>query len=97
MCCRASSQAHLYPFAERHDDEAPVGASTDDNSDNHVGASEREHESRFTAPSASVHAEHEQEFRAQIVKDYPNLCSDSLSLEGPGAILPKGQLYGVIA
>ena len=97
MCCRASSQAHLYPFAERHDDEAPVGASTDDNSDNHVGASEREHESSFTAPSASVHAEHEQQFRAQTVKDYPNLCSDSLSLEGPGAILPKGQLYGVIA
>ena len=39
MCCRASSQAHTYRFAERHEDEAPVGASTDDNSDNH---SERE-------------------------------------------------------
>jgi hypothetical protein len=88
MCCRASSQAHTYRFAERHYDEAPVGASTDDNSDNHVGASVSPLPGLVCMLSA---------FRAQIVKDSPNLCSDSLPLEGPIATLPKGQPYGVIA
>ena len=38
----------------RHDDEAQVGASNVDDSDNHEGASEREHNSHFTAPSVIV-------------------------------------------
>ena len=32
---------------------------------------------------------------AQIIKDYPNLCSDSLPTEGPSATLPNGQPYSV--
>ena len=42
-----------------------------------------------------MHAEREQQFRVQIVEDYPNLCSDSLPLEGPSATLPNGQPYSV--
>lgn len=79
----------------QHDDEAEVGASTFEGSDTNEGATERGHASLFTAPSASVHAAREQQFRAQIIKDYPNLCSDSLPPEGPSATLPNGQQYSV--
>ena len=79
----------------RHDDEAVVDVSGDGHSGNADDVSERERESRFTAPSTSVHSLREQQFKAKIAKDFPNLCSDSLPLDGPSATLPNGELYSV--
>ena len=60
-----------------------------------VPASDAKNKSAFTAPSASVHSDKEQRFRDQIVKDFPDLCSDSLPLDGPSATLPDGTPYSV--
>jgi hypothetical protein len=79
----------------RHDDEAAVDVSGDGHSGNADDVSERERESRFTAPSTSVHSLREQQFKAKIAEDFPNLCSDSLPLDGPSATLPNGELYSV--
>ena len=79
----------------RHDDEAAVDVSGDGHSGNADDVSERERESRFTAPSTSVHSLREQQFKAKIAKDFPNLCSDSLPLDGPSATLPNGEFYSV--
>ena len=48
----------------------------------------------FTAPTAEF-AEKEVTFRDSIIKDYPNLCSDTLPKEGPSARLPDGTPYKV--
>ena len=50
---------------------------------------------KFTAPSQHAHAEKERQFREQIIQDYPDLCSDSLPLDGPSATLPDGTPYKV--
>ena len=79
----------------RHDEEAAVDVTGDGHSGNADDVSERERESRFAAPSASVHGLREQQFKAKIAEDFPNLCSDSLPLDGPSATLPNGELYSV--
>ena len=77
----------------RHDDETAVNDNGLSGKDEDV--SERERESRFVAPSASMHSSREQHFKAKIAEDFPNLCSDSLPLDGPSATLPNGELYSV--
>ena len=77
----------------RHDDETAVNDNGLSGKDEDV--SERERESRFVAPSASMHSSREQQFKAKIAEDFPNLCSDSLPLDGPSATLPNGELYSV--
>ena len=72
-----------------------VGVSSDGHSGNADDVSERERESLFTAPSTSVHGLREKQFKAKIAEDFPNLCSDSLPLDGPSATLPNGELYSV--
>ena len=69
----------------RHDEEAAVDVTGDGHSGNADDVSERERESRFAAPSASIHGLREQQFKAKIAEDFPNLCSDSLPLDGPSA------------
>ena len=49
----------------------------------------------FNAPSAGIYSDQERLFREQIVKDFPDLCSDSLPLDGPSATLPDGTPYSV--
>jgi len=78
-----------------HDDEAVVDVTGNGPSGNADDVSERERESRFAAPSASIHSSREQQFKAKIAEDFPNLCSDSLPLDGPSATLPNGEFYSV--
>ena len=65
----------------------------------HEGSAGTEQEERvaakFTAPSQHEHANKERQLREQICKNYPDLCSDSLPLEGPSATLPDGTPYKV--
>ena len=51
--------------------------------------------SKFTAPSAHPLSDVEARFRSKIATDYPDLCSDSLPLQGPSALLPDGTPYTV--
>ena len=50
---------------------------------------------KFTAPSAHPLSDVETKFRSEIATDYPDLCSDSLPLQGPSALLPDGTPYTV--
>ena len=50
---------------------------------------------KFTAPSAHPLSDVEAKFRSEIATDYPDLCSDSLPLQGPSALLPDGTPYTV--
>ena len=47
------------------------------------------------APSAHSLASREAAFRDQIVSDFPELCSDTLPMDGPSATLPDGTPYKV--
>jgi hypothetical protein len=79
----------------RHDDEAAVDVTGNCPSGKDEDVSDRERESRFVAPSVSIHSSREQQFKAKIAEDFPNLCSDSLPLDLPSATLPNGELYSV--
>ena len=50
---------------------------------------------KFSAPSAHELSHVEEKFRAQISKDFKDLCSDSLPTQGPSALLPDGTPYKV--
>ena len=50
---------------------------------------------KFSAPSAHELSHVEERFRAQISKDFMELCSDSLPTQGPSALLPDGTPYKV--
>ena len=58
-------------------------------------ATTSENASKFTAPTAHRFADVEQEFRAKIVAEFPELCSDTLPQDGPSATLPNGTPYKV--
>jgi len=57
-------------------------------SDQQADIGEDSSNSKFTAPSAHPLSDVEAKFRSQIATDYPDLCSDSLPLQGPSALLP---------
>jgi hypothetical protein len=49
----------------------------------------------FSAPSAYRYSVVEQAFRERVVKEFADLCSDTLPPEGPSATLPDGMPYKV--
>ena len=51
--------------------------------------------SAFSAPSAHRYSDKEQAFRERVVKEFPDLCSDTLPPDGPSATLPDGTPYKV--
>ena len=51
--------------------------------------------SRFLAPSLHKDADKEAQFRERLVKDFPDLCSDTLPEGGPSAIWPDGTAQSI--
>lgn len=81
-----------------NDDEARaegVSAGSADDAQHDLTKNDAPKSSVFSAPSAHRYSAVEQAFRERVVREFADLCSDTLPREGPSATLPDGTPYKV--